>query len=267
MSFISAQDIWIDTAEGRLFAKRWNPAPEHSHGDAPIMLFHDSLGCVELWRDFPEQLALSTGRSVIAYDRLGFGQSDPHRGKLEFDFVRNEARSGFRALLDALRLESFVAFGHSVGGGMAVCCAAAHAAHCNALVTEAAQAFVEDRTIAGILDAKQAFQQPGHLDRLTKYHGDKAAWVLSAWIDTWLAPEFAGWNLDDDLRHVQCPVLAIHGDQDEYGSTRHPERIAGMTAGHSAIEILPNCGHVPHREESDAVIQSVKRWLDGLAID
>ncbi len=262
MGSVLTRDLWVNTDRGRLFAKRWSPASSTSGDDAPIVLFHDSLGCVELWRDFPERLALATGRSVVAYDRLGFGKSDPHPGMLSNVFVSEEAREGFRFLREALGIGAFVAFGHSVGGGMAVGCAAAYATDCRALITESAQAFVEDRTTQGIRDAQKTFAQAGQLDRLARYHGDKAAWVLHAWTDTWLSPDFAGWNLDGDLRLVRCPVLVLHGDGDEFGSTRHPERIAGLTSAHSTLRILEGCGHVPHREKGDAVLAIVARWLD-----
>jgi pimeloyl-ACP methyl ester carboxylesterase len=254
-------DLWIPTAHGRLFARRWAPVAAPAAPRAPLVLLHDSLGCVALWRDFPQRLSAATGRAVIAYDRLGFGQSDPHPGTLTARFVHDEAQGGFRALREALELEAFVAFGHSVGGGMAVATAAAYPAACRALVTESAQAFVEERTRAGILAARAAFAQPGQLERLAKYHGDKAAWVLHAWIDTWLADDFADWTLYEALRRVRCPALVLHGDQDEYGSPRHPERIAAQAGGGATLALLPGVGHVPHRERADAVLARVAGWL------
>lgn len=265
MSSVSTQDLRIDTGRGRLFARRWADETAGRRDDSPsgtpIVLLHDSLGCVELWRDFPERLAAATARDVIAYDRLGFGRSDAHPGRLHCDFIGDEARSDFRRVRETLELDAFVAFGHSVGGGMAVGCAAAYPDACRALVTESAQAFVEDRTIAGLLEAKRSFAQAGQLDRLRRYHGDKAAWVLSAWIDTWLARDFADWTLDDDLGRVRCPTLALHGEHDEYGSARHPERIAGLVHGRSALHLLPDCGHVPHRERPATVLGLVSPWL------
>lgn len=245
---------WIETPAGRVFARQWDGA------GAPIVLFHDSLGSVGLWRAFPEALARVTRRKVIAYDRLGFGRSDPHPGLLDFDFVASEAHDAFRALRAQLGFDRFVAFGHSVGGGMAAACAAAFPGACEALITESAQAFVEDRTIEGILAAQDVFAQPGQLERLQRHHGDKAAWVLRAWIDTWLAPGFADWNLDALLGEVRCPALVIHGDHDEYGSVRHPRRIAEHVKGGATLELLP-CGHVPHRECEDAVLAAVARVL------
>ena len=251
----------IHTEHGRLYAKHWRAASAAKNDRAPIVLLHDSLGCVELWRDFPPRLAEATDRDVIAYDRLGFGRSDPNPIKLDRQFIHAEADHGFRALIKNLHIGKFILFGHSVGGGMAVGCAARWSAACQALITESAQAFVEDRTVQGIRTARTAFAEPGQLDRLKKYHGDKAAWVLSAWIDTWLADDFAGWNLDDLLRQVHCPTLAIHGDQDEYGSVAHPQRIAGLSAGPVILRILEDCGHVPHKERAETVLGDVVAWL------
>lgn len=259
MPSISTRDVWIDTGRGRLFARHWTP--DSARGDAPIVLLHDSLGCVDLWRDFPERLAAAGARDVIAYDRLGFGRSDAHPHTLRAGFIAEEARADFRRVREAFALDAFVAFGHSVGGGMAVGCAAAYPDACRALITESAQAFVEDRTIAGILDAERSFAQPGRLDRLRRYHGDKAAWVLSAWIDTWLAPDFADWTLDDELGRVRCPTLVLHGEHDEYGSARHPERIAALVRGPSTLRLLHDCGHVPHRELPEVVLDLVSSWL------
>lgn len=262
MVTVDTREFQISTGHGRLFAKSWTPSSEAQASATPIILFHDSLGCVELWRDFPQQLALASGRSVHAYDRLGFGRSDAHPVRLATDFIHAEALGAFRQVREALQLDEFIAFGHSVGGGMAVGCAAAWGAQCRGLITESAQAFVEDRTVQGIRTAQQAFAEPGQLERLRRYHGDKAAWVLSAWIDSWLAPDFAGWNLDEDLRQVRCPALVIHGEHDEYGSSRHPQRIAGEIGQAATLRILPDCAHVPHRERTDVVLDEVLRWLD-----
>lgn len=257
----TAEEFQIRTGHCRLYAKRWHAAPVMENDRAPIVLLHDSLGCVELWRDFPQRLAETTGRDVIAYDRLGFGRSDPNPARLDRRFVHAEADHGFRALVEQLKIGKFILFGHSVGGGMAIGCAARWGAACRALITESAQAFVEDRTVHGIRTARTAFAEPGQLARLQKYHGDKAAWVLSAWIDTWLADDFAGWNLDDALREVGCPTLAIHGDQDEYGSVAHPQRIAEVTTGPTTLCVLDGCGHVPHKERAETVLANVAAWL------
>jgi len=259
MTAVSTREHWIDTPHGRLFARRWMPTG--GGAAAPIVLFHDSLGCVALWREFPGQLARASGREVIAYDRLGFGQSDAHPGTLARGFVEDEARQGFAALREQLGFERFVAFGHSVGGGMAVGCAAAFGTACEALVLESAQAFVEDRTLEGIRAAERDFARPGGLERLAKYHGDKARWVLRAWVDTWLSDAFGDWNLDAQLARLQCPLLCLHGEQDEFGSARHPERFVARAAGPAAMKLLADCGHVPHRQKAAEVLVQVCAFL------
>ena len=264
---VTATDHRIGTDQGTLFARRWVPGDVRRDSPAPIVLFHDSLGCVELWREFPEQLAVATRRSVVAYDRLGFGRSDEHPGPLPLTFIRDEAATVVPRLCDALGLDMIVPFGHSVGGGMAIATAARWPERCAAVVTESAQSFVEDRTRAGLEAARVEFARPGQLERLARYHGAKARWVLDAWIETWLSPEFADWHLDEDLGGVRCPALALHGDQDEYGSAEHPGRIARLTQGPSSAMILEGCGHVPHREQPARVLSEVTRFLTAHSTD
>jgi pimeloyl-ACP methyl ester carboxylesterase len=258
---VRSSEHWVSTEQGKLFAKAWMPPDQPLGTNAAILLFHDSLGCVDVWRDFPEKLAMATRRAVVAYDRLGFGRSDPYPGSLPAEFMRDEAATSVPRLREQLGIDAMIAFGHSVGGAMAVAAAVRFSDRCVALVTEAAQAFVEDRTLAGIRAAQAAFQEPSEFERLERRHGPKAQWVLDAWTKTWLAPAFQHWSLDDDLRQVRCPTLAIHGDQDEYGSLRHPERIAGLTSGPAKTVIVPACGHVPHREQPERVLREIAQFL------
>lgn len=242
--------------------RRWQPATPTSK--APIVLFHDSLGSVKLWRGFPEALCARTGRAVIAYDRLGFGESDPNPRTLTVDFIAHETQAGFLPLRTQLGLQRVVLFGHSVGGGMAVNVAARHPDACVALITESAQVFLEDRTVHGIETARDLFKDPEQVARLAKYHGDKARWVLDAWIGSWLSPAFASWSLESVLPKVRCPVLAIHGIDDEYGSARHPELIGKLAGGPARVEVMPETQHVPHREKEAAVLSMVQDFLAGL---
>ena len=258
----AVQDHWVRHPRGRLFARAWSPGPAPARdAAAPIVLLHDSLGCVELWRDFPPLLAVATGRPVVAYDRLGFGRSDARRERPSLDFVAEEAAEYFPAVREQLGLERFVALGHSVGGGMAIHCAASCPAACEALVTVSAQVFAEQRTLDGIRAAQAQFKDPVQVERLSRYHGPRAAWVLDAWIGTWLHPGFAGWSLADALARVRCRALALHGDRDEYGSTRHPALIGQHCGGPARIEVLQDTGHVPHRERGDAVLALIREFL------
>ncbi|MDE2201702.1 MAG: alpha/beta hydrolase [Burkholderiaceae bacterium] len=260
---LDAAEVWITTPGGRLHARQWGSAAADA-ARAPIVLLHDSLGCVALWREFPLRLAQATGRRVIAYDRLGFGKSDPYPGALAPGFIQQEAHGAFAALVEQLEVGRFVVLGHSVGGGMAVSIAAAYPDRCVGLITESAQAFVEERTRAGIRAAQAQFAQPGQMGRLEKYHGSKAQWVLDAWVNTWLSAAFAQWCLDDALLAVRCPVLAIHGMEDEYGSTAQPERIVTLAGAPATLKLVPRCGHVPHREQQDTVLDAAGMFVADL---
>ncbi|MGN7871797.1 alpha/beta fold hydrolase [Paracoccus sp. 22332] len=162
-------------------------------------------------------------------------------------------------LCSALDLQRVIACGHSIGGGMVIETAAQHAELVVAAVTIAAQAFVEGRTRAGIEDARRAFSDPTALQRLARYHGEKARWVVDAWTETWLAPGFADWSLARALPRVTCPVLAIHGEKDEYGSKAHPERIADGPS--RQMHMLPGTGHVIHRECPQDLAQIISGFL------
>ncbi len=246
----------IEGPDGRLFVRV--ERPEGAASGPPILLLHDSLGCAALWRDFPERLAAATGRETFAYDRLGFGRSDAHPGRLGRGFVADEAERTVPRVLEALGIGDFVLCGHSVGGGMAVETAARFPDRCRALVTIAAQAFVEDRTREGIIVGKAELNRPEGLECLARHHGGKAKWALDAWTETWLSPEFADWTIDAALEKVTCPVLAVHGENDEYGSLRHPERIA---AGRGRTCILDGVGHVPHRECPERLVAEIAAFL------
>ncbi len=188
---ITTQTHWLHLnhdEKQQIFIQSWIPIGKHHH--TPIIMFHDSLGCVDLWRDFPAQLAEVTQRQVIAYDRLGFGQSPAYPHVLAHDFVMTEAQQIFKQLLEQLNIQKFIVMGHSVGGGMAAVCAALYPEQCISLITIAAQSHVEALTLSGIREAKAMFEQAGQLDRLKKYHGEKAQWVLNSWTETWLSEAF-----------------------------------------------------------------------------
>lgn len=255
---IDSQDFFVGVPGGRVYVKQWRPA---GAGNTPIVLLHDSLGCVGLWRDFPAQLAAVTQRPVMAYDRLGFGRSSVRTQPPGLDFIDVEARHHWPALVEALALDRYVLMGHSVGGGMAVVIASLAGQQCVAVVSESAQAFVEQRTRDGIRAAQDDFADPAQFARLQRWHGQRAQWVLNAWTDVWLDPAFADWSLGYCLGDVSSPVLAIHGGRDEFGSPAFARFITDNSGGPATLALLPACGHVPHRDKPDVVLQRVNDFL------
>jgi pimeloyl-ACP methyl ester carboxylesterase len=258
MSFI---DKTLQGINGGIFVREWN---SHLTDKSPIVLIHDSLGCVELWRDFPDLLSQKTNRRVVAYDRLGFGKSDPSLEPISKEFITNEVNESFATVCEQLVISKFILLGHSVGGGMALNCACRYPDRCEAIITIAAQFFVEDKTLVGILAAKSAFQNPKQINRLKKYHGDKTQWVLDSWINTWTSHEFANWSLQDILPKVNANLLVIHGLNDEYGSDKHPKSIANLTNGQSTLVLMERTAHFPHREKPEDVLEHIHQFLESL---
>lgn len=257
---LRAVDHVVPLRQGkRLFAREWRPAQMAKA--EPIVLLHDSLGSVELWRGFPAALAQTTGRQVVAYDRLGFGRSGVRKGVLPPTFIKEEAEYFLPTVFDYFRLNKVVLFGHSVGGAMAAACASRHPDVCAAVVTEGAPAFVEDKTVRGLLEAKANFHHAEQLDRLKRYHGEKARWVVDSWTETWLGTVYAAWHVAAEAPGVACPFLVLHGDSDEYGSMQQPEAYAKLSRGPSQLVVVKDCGHVPHREQPDAVLAAVVDFL------
>lgn len=245
---------------GSVFVREWTP-PDVIDGASPLVLLHDSLGSVALWRDFPSLLARALRRPVIAYDRLGFGQSSARHDPPSMRFIDEEAEIYFPAVRHALGFSTFSLFGHSVGGGMSIVIAATMPDVCQSLISESAQSFLEPHTLDGIRAAKVQFENPAYFARLTRFHGEKAQWVLDAWTETWMSPAFTDWNLDAYLSRVRCPTLVIHGDADEFGSVEFPRRIARGVQGMSQLEIIEGGGHVPHREQPARIVSLVAGFL------
>jgi pimeloyl-ACP methyl ester carboxylesterase len=230
--------------------------------DRPTIVFlHDSLGCIELWRDFPQKLADAADCNFLVYDRLGYGKSDPaptnersnNYMELEADFL-NE-------LLTELQLKDVVLFGHSDGGSIALIAAGKYPENIQAVIAEAAHIFVEDITLEGIDYAKSSYESLNMAERLAKYHGDKVDFVFSAWTETWMKPEFRSWNIEHFLPNISCPVLFIQGEDDEYGSLDQVNRTLEQVNGSAEKLILPEIGHTPHRESPKEVLEKASMFI------
>ena len=255
------RELQISLSIGSLFTSSWTPQDLRSA--IPILLLHDSLGSVELWRDFPEQLADSTRRTVIAYDRLGYGKSDANPELPDDNVVESESET-VAQLLDALDIERCIVFGHSIGGEMAVACAARLPGRVSAVVAESAQCWLEEQTLAAIRAGRAQFDDPEQMQRLRKYHGDKAQWVLDAWAATWLRPSMRNWSILPEAARVRCPLLTIHGDNDGFTSVDQPRKLAEAVAGPSRVEIIAGCGHIPHREQPERVLSILAGFMRGI---
>lgn len=226
-----------------------------------VVLLHEALGCITLWRDFPEALSEACGRPVLVYERHGHGGSAPPASPRTVEYLRVEAEEVLPRLLSRLGITRPLLVGHSDGGSIALLHAAFAPARTEAAITMAAHVFVEPETLAGIRDAVAAYDS-GLRDRLLKYHADNTDGVFRAWADTWLAPWFANWRITDDLPRITCPLLVLQGEGDEYGTPAQVEAICSGAGGPAEGIILPDCAHQPQREARDAVLGAIRAFLE-----
>lgn len=223
-----------------------------------LLLVHEGLGSVSLWRDFPERLAQRTGCRAIAYSRAGFGRSSPRTKPFTSDFMHEEAFEVLPALREALRIERPVLIGHSTGASMALLHATLEAPATLGVVAMAPFAFVEASNVESI--RRNAANQELR-ERLARHHDDVDT-IFDGWRDLWTDPDFASWSIEGDLDRLRCPVLGILGDRDEYSTPVQLDRIAER-AIHAPVEkmILAGCGHAPHREQPEVVLDAIDRFL------
>jgi pimeloyl-ACP methyl ester carboxylesterase len=228
-----------------------------------LVMLHEGLGSVAMWRDFPEKLAAATACSVLAYSRLGYGASDPlpeGRNVRTPDFMHVEANRTLPALRQALGLEHVVLFGHSDGGSIALLHAARH--EVAGVIVMAPHVRVEKISITSIEAAKVAYETTDLRTRLAKYHDDVDG-AFYGWNDIWLAPDFRNWNIEGELALIQAPILAMQGENDEYGTMYQIEEIQRRRPGARILKI-PSCGHSPHRDQPEQVLALTQSFLSTL---
>lgn len=241
---------------------------------APLVLLHEGLGSLGLWRSLPADLHAATGRRTIAWSRHGYGQSAVVRTPRDVDYMHREATSALPELLERLGVDQPVLIGHSDGASIALVHAgrAGRApagaspvawAQPTAIVLLAPHVVVEDVTIAAIEDAREAAETTDLLERMGRHHRDAEA-TFRGWNDIWLHPDFRDWDISEHLPGVTCPVLAIQGTEDEYGTMRQLDLVAEGVAGPTSRLELPDCRHAPHLDRPRAVRDAIVAFLDDL---
>lgn len=227
-----------------------------SFKDKPTIVFlHDSLGSVQLWRDFPVKLSAATECNVLAYDRLGYGKSYPMPTHIRpVNYMELEADL-LNDLLTELNITDAVLFGHSDGGTIALIAAAKYPENIKAVVCEAGHIFVEEVTLKGVYDAWEAYKTTNLPERLQKYHGDKVEMLFRAWTETWTREDYRTWNIEYLLKDIICPLLFIQGEKDEYGTLDQMEKTVSQVSGSTEKYIIPDVGHTPHKEVPELVLK------------
>ncbi|MBL8317046.1 MAG: alpha/beta hydrolase [Burkholderiaceae bacterium] len=231
--------------------------------DGPLVVFlHEGLGSLAMWKDFPARLCDALGARGLVYSRPGYGRSTP-RGAAErwqLDFMHRQAHEVLPTLLDALHVhEPPWLFGHSDGASIALLYASRFPGAVQGLVLLAPHIRVEPVSVASIQQARAAWHDTDLRQRLAKYHVDPAS-AFFGWNDIWLDPGFTRWNIESELPSIACPLMAIQGLDDEYGTLEQIHGIARALPGTRLLE-LPDCGHSPHRDQPVRLIDEVTRFI------
>ena len=236
------------------------------NADGPLMVFlHEGLGSLSMWKDFPQQLCVETGCRGLVYSRPGYGLSTPRAADERWgvEFMHRQAIELLPALLRALDVDAGAEppwlFGHSDGGSIALIHAARFPERVAGLIVLAPHILVEDISVESIAAARRTYLETDLKARLGRYHDnpDSAFW---GWNDIWLDPDFRSWSIENELAAITCPVLAVQGVDDEYGSLAQIRGIAERVKNTELVE-LPDCGHSPHRDQASAVIERVTEFV------
>jgi pimeloyl-ACP methyl ester carboxylesterase len=234
--------------------RRWG-----TPGVTTLVLLHEGLGCVELWRDFPERLAAETGMAVFAWSRPGYGRSAPCPLPRPLDYLRRAAAEDVGPVLDAAGIGRCVLIGHSDGASIAAVYAAAGDPRVAATVLMSPHYFVEPMCIAAIRDALEAYVSGNLRERMAKYH-DHADVAFHGWNGAWLDPGFAALDLRAEARAIAVPVLQIQGSEDPYGTMAQPATLAMDTVTTLALAAK----HAPHLEAAEATMAAIVDFIGGL---
>jgi pimeloyl-ACP methyl ester carboxylesterase len=242
--------------KGKLLFYQW--IPNRKTNNLPVLVFlHDALGSTAQWKDFPELLSKKTGLNTIVFDRQGYGKSASVSKKRGKNYLHEEAQGMLPAFLKKLKIERPILFGHSDGGTIALLYASRF--HPLAIVCEAAHVLVEPETVNGI---KKALAQKDLLiAKLKKYHGDQSQTLFEAWSQTWLAPDFADWNIEAQLQTINCPALIIQGEKDEYATLDQLEKIKKGIGEKARSVLIKDCGHIPHLEAQEEVLETTAKFI------
>ena len=229
-----------------------------------IIFLHDSLGCTQLWRDFPKEIAEKTKCNILVYDRQGYGKSSPFTvSKRELNYMHLEA-AFLHQLIQQFQLNEIILFGHSDGGTIALLYATKFHQNLKGMIVVGSHVIVEDVTLNGIKEAVKAYRETNLKERLIKYHGDNTQKVFEMWTETWLRPDFIHFDIREELKNIECPTLVIQGVDDEFGSMKQVDGIMDFIQVRKEAFLVPDAKHTPYKENKIATLDKIIEFIHSL---
>ena len=259
---------WIDGVGGeiiadgkRLEAVAYGPPPDQA---PTIVMLHEGLACVALWRDFPAKLAAATGHGVFAYSRVGYGGSERIDLPRPLDYMSREARFSLPAVLEAIGFERGILLGHSDGASIAAIYAGEHSdERMKGLVLMAPHVFTEEMGLASIAEARRAYQAGDLRAKLAKYHAHVDS-AFCGWNGAWLDPGFRAWNIEDAVGRWRFPALLIQGVDDQYGTMAQIRAIEARSPAPVTCLILEACRHSPQIDQPQTTLDAIAGFCAGV---
>lgn len=239
-----------------------------THTDTVLVFLHEGLGCVKAWRDFPTALADQVGLSTLIYSRPGYGGSASVELPRPADYMQQEGLVGLAAVLDHFNVEDVILFGHSDGASIALVAASGPLRRrIRGVIALAPHVVIEDITVRGIAELARNFESGDLKTKMARYHGSSVDCAFWGFANTWLTERNAqSWTIVSLLPRIRCPVLLMQGEQDTFGTQHQIDLIKANVAGRADILMLPNCGHWPHIERPDQVIEQAATFIKDLAV-
>jgi len=233
--------------------------------DTALVLLHEGLGCIALWKDFPQRLADQTRLDVVAYSRVGYGGSAPVEIPRPLNYMQIEGEEWVPQVLDLLPYQKFILVGHSDGGSIALVHSGSNPGErLLGTVTLAAHVHNEPLCVASIEKAKVAYESGTLREGLARHHGDNVDCAFWGWNQAWLHPDFLDFNIEEYLPRIQVPVLAVQGEQDEYGSKTQVDTIVEHAGGPAEPLMIPNCRHSIHRDAPETLLSAIDKFSNQL---
>jgi pimeloyl-ACP methyl ester carboxylesterase len=259
-------DELIDLGDRTLRVRRLQPQKSDGLERTTLVFLHEGLGCIEMWRDFPQRLCDVLQCAGLVYDRTAYGRSSPWPCDPGVRYMEIEADEVLPKLLARLAIEDCVLVGHSDGGTIALNYAAHSPAPLRAVVTLAAHAITESVCLEAIVRARKAWTTTDLREKLARYHGDNVDRAFHLWADAWVAPGFEPMDADGRLPRIEVPVQAIQGEDDDYGTELQLGIIAGKVGGYCETRLVPDCGHSPHLQQPAYVLGEIARFVAPMAL-
>ncbi|MBL4758935.1 MAG: alpha/beta hydrolase [Rhizobiales bacterium] len=251
---------FVEVLGDRLEIKRISRGNEQN----PTLVFlHHGLGCVELWRDYPDRLAALTDCQVLIYSRLGHGKSGPTTWPKPISYLEDQGKIHLPALLEKLEIDDAILIGHSEGATISLVCAGVTESGIRGVIALAPHLYTETKNTDAIREMKKDFQETKLRQQLARYHGDNVDCCFYGWSETWLQPGFEDWSIEHHIPGIKCPVLAILGTEDPYGTMIHLDKLKRQSNCELTVE-TPKTGHAAHEELPEEMLKLMSSFINSL---